>query len=332
MTNALRMAVVGVGYFGRLHAEKVANLDGVRLVAVADIDVVRAAEVATEFGTEAVSDHRALFGEIDAVCVAAPTRAHYSLASDFLRHGVHVLVEKPIAHDLEAAQRLVDLARRRRMILQVGHLPRFYEETAALRSRIDCPLYIDSVRIAPFKTRGTDVNVVLDLMIHDLDLVLSLVDVPVAEVDAAGAPVFSPSEDIAMVRLKFANGCIANITASRIGMKTERKMRIFQPNAYITADFDRRTVMCFRKRGEAVYPEIPAIDVEEQQCEETDALRREIATFTASVAGRPLPVPALPPVTGEEGLQALKAALAVTDRLRAHARLVAERTGIKISR
>lgn len=135
-----------------------------------------------------------------------------------------------------------------------------------------------------------------------------------------------------MVRLKFANGCIANITASRIGLKTERRMRIFQPNAYITADFDRRTVMCFRKRGTEVYPDLPAIDAEEQPYEEIDALQREVATFAATVAGQPPPVPTLPPVTGEEALQALEAAIAVNDHLRAHARLVAERTGIKVNR
>lgn len=325
MTDKLRMAVVGVGHFGRFHAEKIAGLGRARLVAVSDTDPERAAEVAAAHGAEPVTDYRALIGNVDAVSVAVPTVSHYGVVKDLLEQGIHVLVEKPLAHDLKSAGELVELSERRGVILRVGHLPRFYGETAALRRLVSRPLYIDSVRIAPFKTRGTDVNVVLDLMIHDLDLILSLVDAPVTAVDAAGAPVFTPEEDIATVRLKFANGCIASITASRIGLKTERKMRIFQPNTYLTADFDRQIVSCFRKREGATLPGLAGIDASEERYEAVDALQREVEAFVDVVAGVP---PAVEPVSGREALRALEIAMQINDCLRAHARLVAEASGM----
>ena len=246
MDAPISMAVVGVGYFGKLHAEKILRLPNATLAAVVDIDAKRAAEVGCLFGVDAVTDYRDLLGKIDAVCVVVPTAEHYEIAHAFLEHGADVLVEKPMTNDLDSARKLTQIARRKKRVLQVGHLERYSGMVEALQQRIHRPLYIDSVRIAPFKPRGTDVNVILDLMIHDLDLILCLVDAPIISVDAAGSSVFSDSEDIASARIKFANGCIANIVASRISLKTERRMRIFEPHQYVTVDFDRRTITTMR--------------------------------------------------------------------------------------
>lgn len=311
------MAVVGVGHFGRFHAEKIRQLPRAKLVAVADIDAGRAAEASRAFDVEAVSDHRELIGRVDAVSVVVPTHAHYRVAKDFLENGVDVLVEKPITNDLESSRHLVALAEQHQRILQVGHLARFTDMVGVLRTCLDRPRYIDSVRIAPFKPRGTDVNVILDLMIHDLDLILSLVGAPIESVDAAGAPVFSDSEDIASARLKFANGCIAHISASRISLKTERVMRIFQPEAYIRVSFDQQSIKIIRRGEGQMAPGIPNIDITDHGYTEVDALKDEIDAFLTSVIDRSPPL-----VSGEDGLEALRAAIMVTESLRAHAAFV----------
>ncbi len=309
----LSLAVVGIGHFGIYHAEKLSRLPRAKLVAVADIDAARAAEVGEMLGVRAVTDYRDLLGAVDAVSVVVPTSAHYEVARDFLEHGVDVLVEKPITHDVESAARLVEIARRHERILQVGHLERFSGMAEALRARIQRPLYIDSVRIAPFKPRGMDVNVILDLMIHDLDLVLCFVDAPILSVDAAGAPVFSTSEDIASARIKFASGCIANIVASRISLKTERRMRVFETDTYVTVDFDHRTIKTVRKAS----ARLPPVEITDEDYREGDPLARELEAFLSAVLARSEPL-----VSGEDGLEALKAALLVNESLQAHAAFV----------
>ena len=319
MKAPLDMAVIGVGHFGRFHAEKVAALETANLVAVADTNAEQAREVSGRFGVEAVSDFRDLFGRIDAACVVVPTKRHFDVAGACLENGVHVLVEKPITDDLATAKRLVDLSERRGRTLQVGHLVRFSGVVEALRQQVKRPLYIDSVRIAPYKPRGTDVNVILDLMVHDLDLILSLVDAPPIDLDAAGAPVISPSEDIASARLKFANGCIANITASRISFKTERKMRIFEPDTYITVDFDAQRIRTLRKGEGSAAPGLPGIDGDERQYDEGDALEREIRSFVDAVLNDRAPV-----ASGADGVRALEAALRINESLRAHLEFVRE--------
>lgn len=314
------MAVIGVGHFGAYHAEKAANLPRADLVAVVDVDPDRAAEIAAKHGTEAGTDYRDLVGRVDAVSIAVPTSQHEEVASTFLDAGCHVLVEKPIAHDLTSAERMIELARARDVVLQVGHLPRFYDVVEGLSADIARPLFIDAVRIAPFKTRGTDVNVILDLMVHDLDLILTLVDAPLVSVDAAGAPVISQTEDIANARLKFANGCVATITASRISLKTERKMRIFQGDAYFTIDFDAGRVRAIRKgdSDRELMPGVPDVNIKEEVYEEGDALEREVDAFLTSVIeGTP------PLVSGEDGIRALEAALRVNESLLDHAKFVA---------
>ena len=308
--------MVGAGHFGLYHAEKLAKIPGSDLVAVADIDPARASEVAGQLGVEAVTDPGDLIGTVDAVSVVVPTRSHFDVAAAFLEAGVHVMVEKPITGDEASARKLIAMAARHNAILQVGHLARFAGVTEALIRAVDQPLYIESVRVAPFKPRGTDVSVILDLMIHDLDLVLALTDADLIDVDAVGTSVLSDSEDMANARLKFAGGCIANITASRVSLKTERKMRIFQRDTYISVDFDAQTIRTFRKMGDA--DGMPNVVPSQDSFEQTDALELELTAFVASARdGTP------PLVTGEDGLRALLTAQRVTDSLRDNTRATA---------
>ncbi len=315
----ISMAVVGVGYFGRFHAEKISQLPHAKLIAVADIVAKRATKIGKLFGVDAVTDYRVLLGQVDAVSVVVPTSEHYQVASAFLEHGTEVLVEKPMTSDLVSARKLMEIARSRGRILQVGHLERFSGIVETLQKRIQRPLYIDSVRISPFKRRGTDVNVILDLMIHDLDLILCLVDAPILSVDAVGSSVFSDCEDIASARIKFANGCVANIVASRIGLKTERRMRIFGQDQYVAVNFDRRTIRTFCKAPGSLSVGTSEIDIKEEDYQDGDLLKREIDAFLRSVATRREPV-----VTSEEGVEAVRVAILINNSLRSHAAFVSE--------
>jgi predicted dehydrogenase len=274
------------------------------------------------YGISGFDEPRDMLGQIDAVTVAVPTRAHFEVAQGFLEAGVHVLLEKPIADNLDDAKRLIALAQEKNLVLQIGHLPRFSGAAQFLHRRLNNPLFIESLRIAPFKPRGTDVSVILDLMIHDLDFILSLVQAPIASIDAAGAPVFSDSEDIANARVKFANGCIANITASRISLKTERQMRIFQSDAYIAVDFDKRKTRIVGKKSAGPVGGFSDVDVEEEGYEEVDELEREVEAFIAAVHDGTPPV-----VSGEDGLRALEAVLSVADSLSANWDIVQAATG-----
>jgi len=313
VVNKLRLGVAGVGHFGNYHAAKIAASTAAELVAVADSDGARAETVAATYGVTGYADPRDLIGQIDAVSIAVPTKAHFEVARMFLEAGIHVLLEKPIADNLADAERLVALAQEKNLTLQIGHLPRFSGAAEFLHNRLDNPLFIESLRIAPFKPRGTDVSVVLDLMIHDLDFILSLVQAPIASIDAAGAPVFTDSEDIANARVKFANGCIANITASRISLKTERQMRIFQADAYIAVDFDKRKTRIIGKKIAGPVGGFSDVDMEEESYEEVDELEREIEAFIAAARDGTPPV-----VSGQDGLRALEAALSVSASLSAN--------------
>jgi predicted dehydrogenase len=315
MSDKVRMAVIGTGHFGTFHAQKIAASDRANLVAVADIDPERAAAVGAALNVPAVTDYRELLGKIDAASITVPTHAHFEVARECLDNGIHVLVEKPITDRLATADDLIALAKARNCVLQVGHLVRFSGVSESLRRHATQPLYIDSVRITPFSGRSTDINVVLDLMIHDIDLVLSLVNAPILSIDAAGAPVFTDQEDICSARIKFANGCIATITASRISFKTERRMRIFQPNSYLSVNFDAQTLTVAR-RAAGDSPR-SAVDISEEKYEEVDALAQEIESFIDCVREGRRPV-----VDGELGRQALEAALIATRELQAHARFV----------
>jgi predicted dehydrogenase len=313
----IRTAVIGVGYLGTFHAEKYARLPTAQLVAVVDSDPPRAAALAQRLGTKALSDYRQLAGQVDAVSVVVPTQAHFEVADFFLRQGVHVLVDKPITSTVEQADQLNRTAARHGCLLQVGHLERFNAALVAARQWLHQPLFIESHRLAPFKPRGTDVNVVLDLMIHDIDLVFSLVDAPLRHVSAVGVPVLTEGEDIANARLEFANGCVANLTASRVSNKSERKLRIFQPNAYFSLDLMAKSVTVHRKHQEEGRD--MRIVVDTQHFPDTDALYQELQAFLEAVgSGKP------PPVPGEDGRRALATALQISAGLRQRRRVAAE--------
>ena len=307
-SDTLRLGVVGAGHFGRYHAQKMAALGGARLVAVADVDTDRAAVVADPLGTDAVADHRALIGRVDAVSVAVPAAAHYAVVKDFLGAGIHVLVEKPFTETVATARELTALAEAKGLVLQVGLIERFSDAFRAVAPRITRPLYIESIRVGPFSERGTDVSVVLDLMIHDIDIILALVDAPVADIDAVGTPVFSGSEDIANARLKFANGCVANVTASRVSLKTERSLRIFQPDMYIKVDHGERSVRIARRKDSDVPLTGPdGVELEHLRFEQVDALQREIESFAQTVGSG-----GVPEVTGADGVRSLEVAHRIT--------------------
>jgi len=301
----LRAGVVGVGYLGKFHAEKYASLDDVDLVAVVDADAARARAVAERCGTTAGTDYRMLFDRVDCVSLAVPTPLHLPIARDFLERGVDVLVEKPMTETVADGRALVETAERHHRVLQVGHLERFNPAIRALGPILTQPRFIECHRLAPFVERGTDVDVILDLMIHDLDVILSLVPAEVQSIEAVGVPVLTETTDIANARLRFANGCIANITASRVALKRERKIRIFQADTYVSVDYGEKHVRICRRQTGA--DGAPTISVEERSLGEGDALFDEIEHFVGAVRTRQRPL-----VDGRTALRALE----VADRIR----------------
>ena len=309
----IRAAVVGVGYLGRFHAQKYAQLSGCELLGVVDSNRETREQVAGELGTVAFADHRALIGKVDAVSVATPTPAHFAIARELLEGGAHVLVEKPITETTVEARALIELARARGRILPVGHLERFNAAILAAEPHLRAPRFIECHRLAPYRERGTDVNVVLDLMIHDIDIVQTIVGVPIESIDAIGTPVFSDEIDIANARIRFANGCIANATASRVSLKTERKLRVFSPEdgSYLSLDLQQKILTLIRKRpGVPTAGQLP-VSIEEQSFEQGDALKAEIEAFLECIrTGRP------PVVSGEAGLYALETAMRITEQVK----------------
>ncbi len=303
MAAPIKVGVIGVGYLGRFHAEKYAHLQGVELVGVADLNQARAAEIAQALGTGAFADYRQLLPEVAAVSVAVPTSGHFAVVKDALEAGCRVLVEKPISVSVAEADALVGLARERGLTLMVGHLERFNSAMEELQARVTAPRFIESHRLSFFKERGTDVDVVLDLMIHDLDHVLNLVPSPVKEIRAAGISVLTDRIDLANARLEFADGCIANLTASRMSFKSMRKFRLFQSDAYLAVDFENRELtVAFKKEG-ALGP-IPGVALETRRFPQEDILNKEIVAFVEAIkTGQEAPV------SGEAGRAALNLAL-----------------------
>ena len=243
--NGIASGVVGVGYLGKFHAEKYVASTKAKLVAVADIDAARAAAIGATVRAAALTDYREMFGRVRCVSIAVPTRLHFQVARDFIEAGIDVLVEKPLTADIAEARELVQLAQAKNVILQVGHLERFNPAIRRLEGVIREPKFVECHRLAPFIERGTDVDVVLDLMIHDIDVIASLVRAPVERVEAVGVPVLTDKPDIANARINFTNGCIANVTSSRVSLKRERKIRFFQPDAYISIHYDQRRAQLF---------------------------------------------------------------------------------------
>lgn len=309
--SVLRAAVIGVGYLGRFHAQKYAALPGVELVGVVDVDTAAAARVAAEVGCPAFSDYREILDRIDLASIVVPTRFHFDVAKDFLRAGRHVLVEKPITETVAEADELITLAKEHGAVLQVGHLERFNPAIVALNGELNQPMFIESHRLTPYRGRGTDVNVVLDLMIHDIDIILNMVRSELTSIQASGVPVLSGEVDIANARLEFANGCVANVTASRVSRDAMRKVRVFQPDAYFSIDYQKRRIAVCRKEGEGMaLPGLPGITMQEKGFAESDALMDEIGAFVMAVKNGTPPV-----VRGEDGRRALAVALQISERL-----------------
>ncbi len=307
----LRAAVTGVGYLGRFHAQKYAALEDVDLVGIHDVDPARAELVAAEVGCPAWHDFSALLSEVDLVSIAVPTPLHFAVARECLLAGRHILLEKPITRQLAEADELVDLARKQGVVFQVGHLERFNPAIVALEGILKTPLFIESHRLTPFRERGIDVNVVLDLMIHDIDIILNMVKSDISDVRAMGVPILSDHCDIVNARLEFASGCVANVTASRVSFNAMRKIRVFQEDAYFSIDYEKRRIAIFRKGGGGFpVPGLPGITMEERGFAKNDSLMDEVRSFVDAVRRGSEPL-----VTGEDGRRALEVALQISSRL-----------------
>jgi len=307
--DALRLAVIGVGHLGRHHARIASTLDGVHLTAVVDLKADRAAEIAAAHQTTAVTDYRELFDRVDAVVVAVPTEAHLAVALPFLERGVGVLVEKPMAQSLEEADAMLAAATASGATLAVGQTERYNPAVAAVLPLVTSPRFIEVHRLGTFSERSLDIDVVFDVMIHDLDIILALVRSEIVSIEAVGVPVLTPRFDIANARLTFASGCIANVTASRISRDRVRKIRFFQPDAYISIDYAEQSAEGWRlTRRDGQRPQIQGGAIPVQVDE---PLRRELADFVAAIRARRAPL-----VDGPAGRRALALATEVAERMK----------------
>ncbi len=307
----LRVGVIGVGSLGQHHARVYAELPGSRLVGVADVDQGRAESVAARHGCQAMTDYRKLAGEVDAVSVVAPTLLHHEIARTCLTAGLHVLVEKPLAATVEQARDLVTTASNRGVTLQVGHIERFNSAFRATRGAIKAPILIECQRWAPFTFRGADVDVVLDLMIHDLDLVLGLVGVPVREVQANGLAMLSSTTDVAQARVVFQNGCVATFSVNRVAESKVREIRVWEPEGFVMLDLARQTAIIGRRTmGTSGSHEVLT---EQVRGDGREPLKLELEAFLDSVR-----TGASPLVSGREGATALELAYAIIDEIATH--------------
>lgn len=315
MGEVVRVGVVGTGYLGRFHAEKYAAMSGVELVGVADLEISRAEEVIAKVGGSAKAFSRAeelVAAGVDAISVVVPTHVHHAVARPLLEAGVDCLVEKPFAVTLEEADDLIAIAKKKKRVLQVGHLERFNPVMLGLKDKIRDPMFVESHRLAPFGERGTEVDVILDLMIHDLDIILMCVQSKVVSVSAVGIPVLTDKIDIANARLEFANGCVANVTASRVSGSRMRKIRLFQSDAYLSIDYQQKNVTIVRKVKSAAGKD--EIGGELLEIKEGDALEAELRSFVNAVRTR-----GKPEVTGEDGRAALALAEQIGEAIRERA-------------
>jgi predicted dehydrogenase len=307
----IRVAVIGAGTFGREHARVYSEVAGAHLVAVCDIDQSRGRSAAERYGATFITDYHELIGNIDAVSLAVPTGSHSSIACELLESGIAVLVEKPIARTIEEADRIIESAKRSRAVLQVGHLERFNPAVISAARILAEPRFFEAHRLSVFTPRSLDIDVVMDLMIHDIDVVLSFVNSEVSEVRAAGVPILTPRIDIANARIEFANGCVTNLTASRVSAERVRKLRFFQPGEYVSIDYavQEAAIVSVRPRPGGR----PEFESRLLEVERAEPLRLEIESFLAAVGG------AAVKVTGEEGRRALALAVEITERIREHA-------------
>lgn len=299
----IRVGVVGVGHLGAVHAKDYARLDNVKLVGVCDCNIERSLEIGKRFKTASYSDYEDFFGKIDAASIVVPTSLHYNVAKDFIRNNIHVLIEKPITKTLSEADELIEMAKERNLILQVGHIERFNSAVLAVEPHITTPKFIECQRLGPFHKRVQDVGVVLDLMIHDIDIVLGLIQKEVVNIEAVGLSTMSNYEDVANVRLTFEGGIIADITASRVTKDVVRKMRIFQEDSYLSLDYVTQDAMIFRKRGDR-------IDKERIRIKKKEPLKKELKSFIECVRTGKRPI-----VSGVEGRRALQVALEIVKKI-----------------
>ena len=307
------MGVLGVGYFGQFHAEKYAQIEGVELVGVVDVDPSRARAIAKRYQTQPLFQHTDLFNKVQAVSIAVPSPLHYSMTKDFFLQGIDVLLEKPISNTLEEADELIGLAESKGRILQVGHLERFNGALSGLEEKVQNPLFIESHRLGPFTGRGAEVDIVLDLMVHDIDILLSLLNAEVKQFQAVGIPLLTPYLDIANARIEFEDGCIASLTASRVSKEKIRKTRIFQSNGILSIDYLSQKLSLSQARGPLGKERIPEMVTEEIPVKKTDPLEAEIRSFLQSVRNRKKPR-----VSGVDGKRALELALQIIQKIDAH--------------
>jgi len=306
----LRIGVVGTGYLGKFHAEKYTRMDDVDLVGIADINKSQAEKIAKQYSVKAYTSHKDILDKVDAVSIVVPTPAHYKVSKDFLEHDVDVLIEKPMTTTLKEADKLIRLSEARGLIIQVGHLERFNPAVIALRDYVKKPMFIESHRLSTYKERATDVSVVLDLMIHDIDIITNFVRSKIKSINAAGIPVISGHVDIANARIEFENGCVANVTASRISTRDERKIRLFQKEAYISVDFANHEITIVKQGEKDESSIIPGMGINQLCFTKTDALDDELKSFINAVKRRQAPE-----VNGNVGRSALKVALSIMKQI-----------------
>ncbi|MEQ8493361.1 MAG: Gfo/Idh/MocA family oxidoreductase [Gammaproteobacteria bacterium] len=310
--RTLRAAVIGVGYLGNFHAQKYIACPGVELVAVVDSDAARAAEIGAKYGTRAVTDYRDILGEVDLVSIVVPPANHFDIAHDCLTAGVHTLVEKPVTERVDQAEVLIECATRAALVLQVGHLERFNPVVLALRKHIGRPRLIEAQRFAAYKARGTEVDVVLDLMIHDIDIVLSIADSPVTAIHSTGTAVVTPDIDIAHARLEFADGLVAELAASRVSQEPTRTMKVFEDARCIAIDYMHHELRfgSVENGHEHLDQAEVTFESEARTVARTDVLMDEIASFVDAVRHGVAPA-----VTGEDGKRALALAIEISHRI-----------------
>ncbi len=313
----MKVGVIGVGYLGKFHAQKYAKMEGVELVGVADVDLTAAKSVASDNNCTPFQDYRELLEKVDAVSVVVPTSLHHAVALECIAAGVDMLMEKPITTTVEEANEIIEKAEAKGLVLQVGHLERFNPAVQAMLPSLTIPVFIESQRISTFKNRALDVDVVLDLMIHDIDIILNIIKSPLETIHTVGAPVVTDFTDIANARLIFENGATANVTVSRIARTNTRRMRIFQPGCFINVDFaDRKVTTLYLKKGEFQPNGMPKQNIETNSFPEGDALNAEIIHFVENVRNRTRPL-----VSGHEGRRALDVAMQVIQQIKDHQNL-----------
>jgi predicted dehydrogenase len=310
-SDKLKVGVIGVGHLGEYHVQKYSAIQTVELVGVVDTNVERASEIARRYNTRAYGSHHDILDMVDAVSLAVPTEMHFDVAKDILSKGVHLLVEKPITYELAPADTLINIANENNLVLQVGLVERFNPAVVKMQSLLKSPVFIESHRMNRFTTRGIDVDVVLDLMIHDLDIFLHIIPSEVKEVHAVGMSVITGRTDIANVRMIFENGTVANLTASRVSDKTLRKIRVFQPDAYLSVNCSKREISIIRLDDETKDSgEFPGITTDVTKYPDSDPLADEVSSFVDAVINGSEPV-----VSGKDGRRALKYALGIIDQI-----------------